>query len=269
MELYQPSERFWLWMIRGIIIISAIFLLLGLKNTCTTGFAFGNAHYFFFIIIEFIFPLSFISLLLPRKCSAMVMMLSIVSLTAALSYLLQDHSYFGQLNFFIYSVLQVPLFYSALRCWLIEPAKNKQMVNSSIIFIAYLFIVHSTMLYVLVSRIASNETTTVGTIRTIQKCAKEYKQGNVSGYPISIDQIQSNKCLVREFDNKINHGYLFSYQPKRSINNNEITGFTVTAMPSDYGGSCDSEQRSFFGDETGRITFSNGSRPACATDKPL
>jgi type II secretory pathway pseudopilin PulG len=132
------------------------------------------------------------------------------------------------------------------------------------------------------AKMAANEASAVGSLRTIGTAASSYNATYSNGYPPSLDALGGEgegdcdrAALLRgplAFGRR--NGYIFTYQARDSLGAPAAnkgctmaggTGFTVTAEPLTRG---TSGQRSFFIDETGVIRF-DSSGTASAESQPL
>lgn len=142
------------------------------------------------------------------------------------------------------------------------------------------------------ARIAANEASAVGSLRTINVAAVQYASGYENGFPSSFevfgygDTIVGNCNHAGLIDRKLaagqKFGYIFIYTPQfpndasgpvvspkaaaKGCTAGGASGYTVTADPLQRN---TTGMRSFFTDQTGVIRVANNGEPATADNPPL
>lgn len=113
---------------------------------------------------------------------------------------------------------------------------------------------------------ARGEASAVGSIRTIQRCADEYRARHPKrAYPNGIDELTADGCVDEALASGRRGRYLFTYSLQRA-DGSSVQGFSVSAAPE--AGRCP-ELRSFYGDSSGKITYTWERRTAAAHDPEL
>ena len=121
------------------------------------------------------------------------------------------------------------------------------------------------------SRIAANQASAVGSLRTINTCEITYASTYNTGYSADLPSLgppagggQATSTAAGLLDSVLaaglKSGYTFTYTPGEKVNG-AIRSYTVTAVPDQVG---TTGQRRFFSDESGEIHY-NASGPADAT----
>lgn len=142
------------------------------------------------------------------------------------------------------------------------------------------------------ARIAANEASAVGSLRTINVAAVQYAAGYENGFPSSFEVFGYGKTIVgncnhgglidRRLASGQKSGYIFTYTPQfpndasgpvvspkaaaRGCTSGGASGFTVAADPLQRG---TTGVRSFFTDQTGVIRYSANGESATADSPPL
>ena len=142
------------------------------------------------------------------------------------------------------------------------------------------------------ARMAANEASAVGSLRTIDVAAVQYASGYENGYPSSFQVFGYGETIVgncnhaglidRRLAGGQHSGYIFTYTPQfpndaagpvvspkaaaKGCTSGGASGYTVTADPLQPG---TSGVRSFFTDQTGVIRFSSNGESATADSPPL
>jgi type IV pilus assembly protein PilA len=142
------------------------------------------------------------------------------------------------------------------------------------------------------ARMAANEASAVGSLRTINIAAVQYASGYENGYPSSFQVFGYGETIVgncnhaglidRRLAGGQHSGYIFTYTPQfpndasgpvvspkaaaKGCTSGGASGYTVTADPTQSG---TTGVRSFFTDQTGVIRFSTNGEPATADSSPL
>lgn len=142
------------------------------------------------------------------------------------------------------------------------------------------------------ARIAANEASALGSLRTINVAAVQYAAGYENGFPSSFEVFGYGKTIVgncnhgglidRRLASGQKSGYIFTYTPQfpndasgpvvspkaaaRGCTSGGASGFTVAADPLQRG---TTGVRSFFTDQTGVIRYSANGESATADSPPL
>lgn len=142
------------------------------------------------------------------------------------------------------------------------------------------------------AKIAANEASAVGSLRTIEVAAQTYDSEYENGFPSSLDVLAGARgatatcnhagLLDRPLVYGRKFGYAFTYTPKYPDGSTEpvispkaaakgctsggASGYSVTATPLQRGST---GRRSFYTDQTGVIRYSNDEEPATADSPPL
>jgi type IV pilus assembly protein PilA len=142
------------------------------------------------------------------------------------------------------------------------------------------------------ARLAANEASAVGSLRTIEVAAESYDSEYENGFPSSLEALglepgERATCnhaglLDRSLASGRGIGYVFTYTPKypdgstvpvispkaaaKGCTSGGASGYTVTADPIRRGST---GQRSFYTDQTGIIRYSSNGEPATADSPPL
>jgi type IV pilus assembly protein PilA len=142
------------------------------------------------------------------------------------------------------------------------------------------------------ARVAANEASAVGSLRTINTAVLTYASEYENGFPSSLKAAgrepgESATCnhaflLDTALTSGRGYGYIFTYTPQfpdgatapvispkaaaKGCTSGGASGYTVTADPIQRG---TTGRRSFFTDQTGVIRFSGNGEPATAHSSPL
>jgi type IV pilus assembly protein PilA len=142
------------------------------------------------------------------------------------------------------------------------------------------------------AKIAANEASAVGSLRTIEVAAQTYDSEYENGFPSSLEALGSEPgakatcnhagLLDQPLTDGRKYGYVFTYTPKYPDGSTEpvispkaaangctsggASGFTIVADPVQRGST---GRRSFYADQTGVIRYSNDGEPATADSQPL
>ena len=125
------------------------------------------------------------------------------------------------------------------------------------------------------SRMAANEASAVGSLRTINTACVTYSSTYGIGFPSSLTYLQpitpgspatstSADLVDQVLANGVKSGYTFSYASSPAVNS-VVPAYQIQASPVSPG---QSGQRYFFTDQSGVIRF-NTSALATVTDNPL
>jgi type IV pilus assembly protein PilA len=142
------------------------------------------------------------------------------------------------------------------------------------------------------ARMAADEASAVGSVRTIDVAAVQYASGYENGFPSSFQVFGSEETIVgncnhaglidRRLAGGQKDGYIFTYTPQfpndadgpvvspkaaaKGCTSGGASGFTVTADPVQRN---TTGVRSFFSDQTGVIRYSTNGESATADSPPL
>jgi hypothetical protein len=132
-------------------------------------------------------------------------------------------------------------------------------IGSSVVFI--LIIAAIAIPNLLRSRMAANEASAVGSIRTIVATASTYQQKNAQqSYPHTLDELRS-AGIDAALASGSRNGYHFAYEPKFAEGGENVAGYVVTAVPNMFGST---GARSFCAGEDGVIHAAHAMK--CSTD---
>jgi type IV pilus assembly protein PilA len=164
---------------------------------------------------------------------------------------------------------------------------------AGLVFIPFILIIAAIAIpNILRAKIAANEASAVGSLRTIDIAAVQYASGYENGFPSNFEvfgygQGIAGNCnhaglIDRRLATGQKNGYTFTYTPQfpdgqsgpvvspqaaaKGCTSGGASGFAVTADPIRRGST---GQRSFFTDQTGVIRYSNDGESATADSPPL
>jgi type IV pilus assembly protein PilA len=155
-----------------------------------------------------------------------------------------------------------------------HPHKNGFSLIELLIVVAVILIIAAIAIPNLVrSKMAANEASAVGSLRTINTASVSYASTYDIGYPAALSDLSPSSLptstaadLIDEvLATGIKSGYTFSYAPGPAGTGGEITTYSITANPVAPGSS---GQRGFFTDQS-LVIRANATGTASSTDPPL
>jgi type IV pilus assembly protein PilA len=177
----------------------------------------------------------------------------------------------------IIALIQIISIFGAIRCYYSmerAPGDRRVLINSTWITMVAMLALAVLVPHVTVSRLAANEASAVGSIRTIISAQSERaKDRNKAGFATSLSQLgagSDSEPSQTLLDNRLasgkKSGYTFTLTAGQPENTGQTNKYTISARPERYG-SCGI--RSFFSDETGVIRHTASDRAATVSDPPL